>query len=270
MLIDINASVGHWPFRQLRGSSAQSLLQRMEDYGVNISVVANINGIFYKNTQSANEELHDELNMLKNAEGRFIPFAIINPTYVDWQYDLEVSHEKLGMKGIRLYPVYHDYDLSHPACVELVKMARDRNMPVAIPLRMIDLRQRSWLDINKELGFNDIARIVGKVPDAGFMVLDTRIRENAAATESNAIDILKNGNVLFDSTRASGDPITGPNGAGLGELIKMFGPEKIAFGTGTPFIDYLSPFIRIEVFREADEKLKECVYSGNARKMLHI
>lgn len=270
MLIDINASVGHWPFRQLRGTSAKALLRRMDDYGVTISVVANINGIFYKNTQSANEELHEELNTLENAKGRFIPFAVINPTYVDWQYDLEVSHEQLGMKGIRLFPAYHDYDLSHPACGELVKMARDRNMPVAIPLRMIDLRQRSWLDINKELGFNDIAKIVGKVPDASYMVLDTRIRENADATESKAIEILKNGNILFDSTRSSGVPITGPNGAGLGELINMFGPDKIAFGTGTPFIDYLSPFIRIEVFREADKNLKELIYSKNARKMLQI
>jgi len=270
MLIDINASVGHWPFRQLRGATAEALLERMNDYGVDIAVVANINGIFYKNTQSANEELYDELSALKNAEGRFLPFAVINPTYVDWRYDLDVCHSRLGMKGVRLYPLYHDYDLTHPSCIELVKMARDRKMSVAIPLRMIDLRQRSWLDINGELGFNDIAALVSEVPDARYMVLDTRIREYAEATKSNTTKTLRNGNVLFDSTRASGVPIIGPNGAGLNELITMFGRDKIAFGTGTPFIDYLSPFIRIEVYKEADNTLKELIRSGNARKMLNL
>lgn len=270
MVIDINASVGHWPFRQLPGNTAAALLKRMDRYGVNISVVANINGIFYKNTQSANEELNTALKETRENRERFIPFAVINPTYPDWQYDLEISHSRLGMKGIRIYPLYHDYEITHPSCIEMVKMARDRKMPVAIPLRMIDLRQRSWLDINKELGFNEIAALVQKVPDASYMVLDTRIREYADETGDAAVQVLKGANIVFDSTRASGVPIIGPNGAGLDDIVKTFGRDKIAFGTGTPFIDYLSPFIRVEVYREADQSLKELIWSGNAKRMLGL
>jgi len=270
MIIDINASVGHWPFRQLPGNTIEALLKRMNQYGVDISVVANINGIFYKNTQSANEELHASLAESRKNEGRFIPFAVINPTYPDWQYDLETSHSRLGMRGIRIYPLYHDYEITHPSCIEMVKMARDRKMPVAIPLRMIDLRQRSWLDINKELGFNDISTLAQKVPDAAYMVLDTRIREYADKTEDAAVRVLKSADVLFDTTRASGVPVTGPNGANLDDIVRTFGKDKIAFGTGSPFIDYLSPFIRIEVYREADRSLKEQIWSGNARRMLGL
>jgi uncharacterized protein len=270
MVIDINASVGHWPFRPLRGNTIAALLERMNSNGVDVSLVANINGIFYLNPQSANEELYEEIQKTGNAQKRFMPFAVINPTYADWQHDLDVCHTKLGMKGIRIYPLYHDYEITHPSCIEMVNMARDRKMPVAIPLRMIDLRQRSWLDINKELGFNEIAALVRLAPDAAYMVLDTRIRELATATENAAIAVLKNANVLFDSTRASGVPMIGPNGAGLDEIIQSFGADKVAFGTGTPFIDYLSPFIRVHVFQEADAVMKELIWSGNARKMLGI
>ncbi len=268
MVIDINASVGHWPFRPLRGNTIDALLERMNVYGVDVSVVANINGIFYNNPQSANEELYEAIRKTGTKGHRFIPFAVINPTYADWQHDLEVSHTKLGMKGIRIYPLYHDYEITHPACIEMVKMAHDRRMPVAIPLRMIDLRQRSWLDINKELGFNDIAALVQTVPDARYMVLDTRIREYAGATSDASVQILKNAYVLFDTARASGVPITGPNGAGLQDIIQTYGRDKVAFGTGTPLIDYLSPFIRVQVFEEADAALKEMIWSGNALKML--
>ena len=90
MLIDIHAYTGHWPFRQLRGSTCGALLERMIRVGVVISVVSNINGIFYKNTQSANVELYEEIKSNKQFRNRLIPFAVINPTYTDWEHDLEV------------------------------------------------------------------------------------------------------------------------------------------------------------------------------------
>ena len=55
MLLDINAHVGHWPFKELKYNTFAALLERMNKFGVDISVVSNLNGIFYKNTQSANE-----------------------------------------------------------------------------------------------------------------------------------------------------------------------------------------------------------------------
>ena len=56
----------------------------MNRFGVEVSVISNLNGIFYKNTQSANEELYDELKSDKRFGGRFIPFAVINPIYAGW------------------------------------------------------------------------------------------------------------------------------------------------------------------------------------------
>jgi predicted TIM-barrel fold metal-dependent hydrolase len=150
MLVDINANIGHWPFIQTNCNTCKALLERMNRYGTDISVISNMNGIFYKDTRAANEELNEEIKSDRHFQGRFIPFGIINPIYGGWKDDLEFCHEKLGMKGIRLYPLYHDYELTDPNCLELVRMARDRGMVIAFTLRMVDSRIRSWMDLAKE------------------------------------------------------------------------------------------------------------------------
>ena len=60
MLIDINANVGHQPFQQTNCNTCQALLYRMIKFGVDVYVVSNINGISFKDTQVANEELQAE------------------------------------------------------------------------------------------------------------------------------------------------------------------------------------------------------------------
>ena len=57
MLIDINAYVGNWPFKQMAYATCNGLVEKMNRFGVEKAVVANMSGIFYKNTQTANEEL---------------------------------------------------------------------------------------------------------------------------------------------------------------------------------------------------------------------
>jgi predicted TIM-barrel fold metal-dependent hydrolase len=261
MLLDINASVGHWPFQHHNYNTCGSLLARMNRYGVNVSVISNMNGIFYKNTQSANEELYAELNSEKRFRNRFIPFGVINPIYAGWKDDLEICSTRFGMKGIRLYPLYHDYDLTDPACVELVKKARDRDLVVAFTLRVVDSRPRSWMDIEAEWLLKDIMPIVKAVPDAKYMILNVA---NSMDLDQNDAAVLKKASLIMDT---SGRALSNP-----GELLKKFGKDKFAFGTHSPILDYLTGRLRIESLREteADETTKEMLRSGNAKRMLGI
>jgi len=270
MLIDINAYIGNWPYRGLRGNTLGAMFKRMNKFGVDKTVVANINGIFYVDVQQANEELNEAMQSNDLFKDRFIPFATINPVLPWWKESLEECHKKFGMKGVRLYPLYHQYKITDECCIDLVKVARDLKMPVAIPLRMIDLRERSWLDVNDALSYNDIASLVSKVPDAQYIILDARITDTQPKTTEESIKILKSADILFDTVRGAGVPCKGPNGESLKYLLDTFGPEKLAFGTETPFVDYCSPFLRVAVFDEADQKTKELIWSGNARRMLRI
>lgn len=270
MLIDINSYIGNWPYRGLRGNTLDSMLDRMNKFGVDKAIVANVNGLTYIDFQQANEELNAAINSNDIFKNRFIPFATINPMLPWWNDSLEVCYKKFSMKGIRLYPLYHQYKLTEDPCIELVKAARDHGMPISIPLRMTDLREGSWLDVKEELTYNDIASLVEKVPDAQYIVLDARLTDTQERTTRKCIEILQNADILFDTSRGAGVPCKGPNGESLQYLLNTFGPKKLAFGTETPFIDYCSPFIRIAVFKEADEATKDLIWSGNARRMLKI
>ena len=260
MLIDINANIGHWPFKQLKYNTCAALLDRMNKFGVDISVVSNLNGIFYKNTQSANEELYEELKADKRFRDRFIPFAVINPIYAGWKEDLEKCR-KMGMKGIRLYPTYHDYELKDPSCIELVKRVKDMGLPVAFTLRMEDSRPRSWMDIQEEWSLKSVIPIIREVPDAKYMILNLA---NSIQLDPKDLELIKKADVLCDT---SGRSITNP-----AEMMKTFGKEKFAFGTHSPILDYLTGLLRIESLREdeADQKTKELLRSGNAKRFLRI
>ena len=261
MLIDINANVGHWPFRQTNCNTCKALVERMDKFGVDLSVVSSMNGIFYKDTQAANEELHKEINSNRRFRDRFIPFAVINPIYAGWKNDLDICHAKMGVKGIRLYPLYHDYELTDPSCIELVKSARDRSLIVAFTLRMVDSRPRSWMDIDKEWSLKDIVPIIKEVPDAKYLALNISRGIKLSDEETK---LFKNADIVFDTS--------GRNISNLGELINKFGKDMFAFGTHTPILDYLTGLLRIESLRtnEADEATKELLRSGNAKRTIGI
>jgi predicted TIM-barrel fold metal-dependent hydrolase len=261
MLLDINAYVGHWPFKQLKYNTCDSLLDRMNQFGVDVSVISNLNGIFYKNTQPANEELHEEIQSSGKFHDRFVPFAVINPTYPGWKADLKFSVDKLGMKGIRIYPKYHDYEVTDPGCIELVKIARDQGLPVALSFRMVDSRQRSWMDVEKEWDLKDVVPIIQEVPDAKYLFLN--LCNSVKLSEEEDL-LIRKANILFDT---SGRSINA-----LPELLKRFGDEKFAFGTHSPILDYLTGLLRIESLREEEavEDRKDLIRFSNAKMMLGI
>ena len=278
MVLDINAYVGHWPFKQLQYNSCSKLLDRMDSFGVDISVISNLNGILYKNTQSANEELYNELRSESRFKDRFIPFAVINPIYAGWREDLKVCLSGMGMKGIRLYPQYHDYEMTDPSLTELVKLARDHGVPVAFDIRMVDSRQRSWLDIPlfdynaavkkdiifKEWSLKNIIPVLREVPDAKYIVVNLA---NSLSLNDDELGLIRKADILFDT---SGREIRGDDS--LSELLKRFGNEKFAFGTHAPLLDYVTGRLRVESMTrdEADEPVKELLRSGNAKRILGI
>ncbi|MBO9592593.1 MAG: amidohydrolase [Niabella sp.] len=261
MLIDSNAYIGHWPFLRLAHNTPETLLGRMKEFGTDASVISNLNGIFYKNTQHANDELWEAIRSKRIYTDRLIPFAVINPVYGGWRDDLEQCTTRMGMKGVRLYPQYHGYEIATPSCVELVKRCRDKGLPVAFCLRMVDSRTSSWMDLDKEWTLKDIVPIVKAVPDAKYLVVNVA---NSMALNTEDMDLFRKADLLFDSS--------GRNITNWADLFKSFGTGKFCFGTHAPILDYFSGLLRIESLRptEADEKTKAQLRSGNIKKMMGL
>lgn len=264
MLIDVNSYIGHWPFRRLKGNTCKQQIDRMNQYGIQSAVLFNLNGIFYKNVQSANEELFEAIQEKSEYKKRFIPFATINPIYSGWKHDFEESIDKLGMKGIRLYPLYHGYDLTNPACIELARMAEKRNIPIAMSLRMVDARPSSWLDINKEWSLKDTLPLIKAVPKAKYLILNLANNSNFSAFNKEELALVRSTNILMDTS--------GRMVMELGDMAKNYGEGKFAFGSHFPILDPVTGLLRIASLRsgEITEADKRKVSFENARRFLEL
>ena len=147
MLIDTNTYLGHWAFRPLPWRDADSLLRAMDAHGIDQAFVSSASAILYRNPQAGNEELFAETRAHPD---RLIPFAVINPTYADWEHDLAVCCEEFGIRGLRLYPKYHRYSLGDANGNALIEAATARGDLQVIILRAGDFygpgSSADWFD----------------------------------------------------------------------------------------------------------------------------
>ncbi|MCX6620178.1 MAG: metal-dependent hydrolase, partial [Acidobacteria bacterium] len=167
-MIDINAYLGNFAFRPLRYNTPAALLGLMDRKKIDRACVSSANSITYRNAHAGNEELFRQVAAHKD---RLIPFAVLNPGYAGWEDDLKISHEVHGIRGLRLYPRWHQYRLTDPACLALVRAAAARRLVVTIPLRVEDRRQESWLVDVPDVDKDEIAALVRAVPEAQFVLL---------------------------------------------------------------------------------------------------
>jgi predicted TIM-barrel fold metal-dependent hydrolase len=256
MIIDVNAYLGHFAFRRLRHNTAESLLKLMDARKIDRAVVSSASAITYRNVQSGNEEVDGEVQAHRD---RLIPFSVINPTYTGWENDLKVCHERFGMRGLRLYPGWHNYRLSDSRCLDLVRAAAVRGLIVSIPIRVEDHRQRSWLVDVADVSLDDVAALVRACPEARFLLLNgngyvrTPLGRQGGGLPANYRIEISRLTALLDNE--------------IGKLVESLGPDRLVFGTGMPF-SYPDPaLLKLEVLAVSPEQ-KERILWRNAAEWL--
>lgn len=59
-----------------------------------------------------------------------VPFASADPTQASWRDELEHAHEDLGLRGVKIMPMYAGFDPSDPAYDELWAYTERHGLPV--------------------------------------------------------------------------------------------------------------------------------------------
>ena len=258
MILDVNAYLGHFAFRRLRHNTAASLLQWMDAKRIDKAIVSSASSITYRNAQGGNEEVFEEV---KSRRDRLIPFAVLNPFYAGWQGDLKTCHEDFGMSGLRLYPKWHNYQLSDRCCLDLVNAATERGLVVSIPIRVEDNRQRSWLANVPDVPQEELAALVKACPKARFILLNgLGYAKSPLGRKDNGLP----GNYLIEISRLSALLDNE-----IGQLIMSLGAERLVLGTGMPF-SYPDPaLLKLDVV-DASGPDKEKIRWQNAAKWLRL
>jgi hypothetical protein len=258
MILDVNAYLGHFAFRQLQHNTAASLLQLMDAKRIDKAIVSSASAITYRNAQAGNEELAAEV---KDHRDRLIPFAVINPFYAGWQDDLKICHEDFGMSGLRLYPKWHNYRLSDRCCLDLVNAATERGMVISVPIRVEDKRQRSWLVDVPDVPLDELAALVKACPKARFVLLNgLGYAKLPLGHKDNGLPV----NYLIEISRLSALLDNE-----IGQLIASLGAERLVLGTGMPF-SYPDPaLLKLEVLAASKED-KEKIGWQNIAQWLRL
>jgi predicted TIM-barrel fold metal-dependent hydrolase len=244
MIIDVNAYLGHYPFRRLRANTAEELIELMDANGIDRAVVSSLHAVFYRDAHRGNAELHEQTR----AHGtRLIPIATVNPKYVGWRRDLDEAIERWKMKAVTLVPAHHGYSLGDDHGRAALETIAESGLPVVLTQRFEDRRQRHHWDVAEDLELGDVVEAARSHPKLKFLLSNWGGLDGARLAEVG----LK-GRCLIDFARLHVLMLKD-----VPKLIAALGVESIAFGSHMPF-DYVGPSLvklaNLESLSKADHE----------------
>lgn len=257
MMIDVNATIGHYPFRRLRNNSAATMVELMDANGIDRAAVSSLHAVFYRDAHRGNEELYEET---RAHASRFIPVATVNPRYVGWRRDLDECVERWKMKAVALVPEHHGYRLTDEQGREALASIAERGIPVVLTQRFEDRRQRHHWDVAEDLKVETLEEIARAHPRLKFLLCNWIGLDGPRLVEAG----LK-GRCLIDFARLHvlmfGD---------VPKLIAALGVEALAFGSHMPF-DYLGPsLVKFANLKDLSKDDQEKIAWRNAARFLNL
>lgn len=253
-IIDANAFIGNWAFRRLRRNDAAGVIEMMDRFGIQRACVASADAILYKDCQSGNEGLFEET---RAAADRFWLYATLNPAYGVWERDL-ARCAALGFKAVRLYPCYHGYRLDGPEAGKIIDAATEAAMPVSVPCRVEDVRQRHWLDVTENVDPIELLKVAEAHPKGTFLLTEgcpSFPPDSEVWRRMRAVDF------YLEMSRT-----TSCLDGNLRVMVEALGADRVVFGTGFPFKTPSPAFLKVQVL-DADADAKSQIVCMNARRM---
>ena len=266
MIFDVNAWLGVWPFRSLRHNTPEKLVARMDRAGIDVAAVSQIEAVFHRNPQPANEKLAESVAPFGD---RFVTMATINPTIPNWRDDLAMCHETLGMRGVRLFPQYQGYEVAGPETRAVLEACAERGLAASIPHRLEDTREHHWIDPGKTVGLDQIADLVAAVPTATLIVPNgrgfphsalwqrTELRDKAWYVDTSLAEVHYVLHRDLSRTRE------------LAEFIDQGGAEHLLFGTHLPF-SYAGPALVKRAVLPVDDDTRDEICWRKAAQLFGV
>ncbi len=212
-------------------------------------------GIFHKDVAGVNSRLASDCRTY--GQGLLLPFGSINPKLPDWQDDLRRCHEEHKMRGIRLHPNYHGYELQDPAFAELLKLAAARGLIVQLALCMEDERTQHPLMRVPPVDLTPLADLAKAEPKLKLVVLNCYPQIAARPSRPRSSQL---GNVYFELSMWK-------RVGAVARLIERFALDRVLFGSHSPFFYFESAALKVQEAGLSDAQ-KRAVLEGNARRLM--
>jgi predicted TIM-barrel fold metal-dependent hydrolase len=248
MRVDINACFGHWPYWDLPHQSAEDLVGLMDRHGIEKAAVLSLRGVLV-DWKAGNDET---LAAVARHPGRLIPMATLSP-FMNGNGDELRRLADAGMRGVRLYPLFHSYPLDSDFTDDVCRAAAERRIPVMIPTRPM----MNWRF--KTLAIESIGTLAGRHAATTFMISGP----NYLIEYQALVEVMSQcPNVSYEISCLQGFN-------SVANLVGQVGADRVLFGTGAA-LNYPACNVAKLDHAELEASQRDAVASANAIRLLGL
>jgi predicted TIM-barrel fold metal-dependent hydrolase len=218
-MIDANVTLFQWPFRRLRLDDPAALAEKLQSQGVKQAWAGSFEALLQRDIAAANARLAEACRRLPI----FRPFGCVNPALPDWEEDFRRCREEHGMRGLRLYPNFHEYALNDPAPLKLLGLAAEHGLVVQVPLVLEDERTQHPRMRFAPVAVVGLPALLREIPKLRLVLLNAF--RSVRLEESKRLSAA--GQVYFDIAHLEGV-------GGISNLLAQVPLERVLFGSYAP------------------------------------
>lgn len=249
MLIDVNVSLGNWPFQKFSLDSAGELSKHLESEGISLALVSSIENILYPDPDVYNRLLLEKLRPYSTLS----PVMVLNPTLSNWKERYEEYISSQGIRAIKIFPNYHGYSLSANSMDGFLNEFKGRNIILILQMRLEDERNHYPPLKVSGVDYREIINLAKRFHEVPIICLCPHLIE--------AISLVKETtNIYIDiSFVETLDTVS--------SLLKEIPAERVVFGSHTPYLYTRSAVMKIKAEGIA-ERDRNAIMFGNLSQLL--
>jgi len=252
-IIDVNVTLGRWPFRRLPDDETGKLVTKLRRVGVTQAWAASYDAVFAQDLRAANAKLVAQCRA--HGRGVLAPFGSVNPKRTDWESEFVRCVEEHRICGLRLFPGYHGYKLGDESFVKLFARAAERKIVLQIAADLEDERLQHKEATAPHLDAKPLVNLLKLHPSARVVLLNWQRSISGALVQQLA------------AAGARFDIATVENVGGVAELIGKISAERVLFGSHAPFFYFESALLKLKESALKPES-QRAVCELNPRRLL--
>lgn len=253
-LIDTNCYLDRWPIRHLPlAEDAGKLAAKLKSQNVSEAWVGSLDALLHKDLGEVNARLAE--TCAKHAMLK--PIGAVNPALPRWEDDIQLC-AKLGMRGIRLHPNYHNYKLDDARFAAALQLATSQKLMVQIAVVMEDERTQNPMWRVPVVDVSPLPHVLQTVPGAHVMLLNWQ----RSAGGKPLMNLFKESKVLFDIAMLESI-------MGIEALMMELPAERIVFGSYAPVFYFESAKLKLQESALEGKNL-EAISHENAVRFLEV
>jgi len=228
--------------------AAGDLLQRMDNLGIEMALVAPFRTLLY-NLDQANASLATVVRIVWD---RLIAAARIDPWQPTAVDSLRRAVDTHGMRALFLHPWEETFRIDLPRVDPLMAFAEERKLPVLV------MSGFPWL--SEALQVRKLAARWPAVPIV--MSNGGQINISGLGQADATLALAACPNLYIDTAGIYRQDF-------IEETVEAFGAERVLFGSGAPYFDQRYEIKRVLVAKVKEEE-RELMLGGNAMRLLGL